>query len=122
MVGSEATTTAHPTQIKVVKDGQKASHQPGPSMRVVKAGRSMLTATEPVMPTPDTERDVGQIPERNENEARSNPNRIDGSSDKVLDRRSRKRKIPSEQVMFDDLPRRSKRTRKARLDSEYDYY
>ncbi|EAT33894.1 AAEL013838-PA [Aedes aegypti] len=62
MVGNEATTTAHPTQIRLVKDGS-GSGQPRRSMVVVDNGRSMLTTAEPGG-TAVNDDDVRQLPNR----------------------------------------------------------
>ncbi|EAT44323.1 AAEL004296-PA [Aedes aegypti] len=62
MVGNEATTTAHPTQIRLVKDGS-GSGQPKRSMVVVDNGRSMLTTAEPGG-TAVNDDDVRQLPDR----------------------------------------------------------
>ncbi|EAT32546.1 AAEL015327-PA, partial [Aedes aegypti] len=62
MVGNEATTTAHPTQIRLVKDGS-GSGQPRRSMVVVDNGRSMLTTAEPGG-TAVNDDDVRQLPDR----------------------------------------------------------
>lgn len=127
MVGNEVATTAHPTQIRLVKDGH-GSGQPRRSVRVVETGRSMPATVEPER-APVEGVDVWLLPDRNiDTEDR-------GQSDGLADRsnreiasdafgvhRNRKRKFPSESVVPTGLPRRSKRIRKSRLDNEFEYY
>ncbi|EAT32631.1 AAEL015172-PA, partial [Aedes aegypti] len=63
MVGNEAITTAHPTQIRLVKEGS-GSRQPRRSMRVVETGRSIPATAEPEG-TVVRDDDIRQLPERN---------------------------------------------------------
>nr|XP_029710780.1 uncharacterized protein LOC115256415 [Aedes albopictus] len=114
MVGNEATTTAHPTQIRLIKDGREAG-QPRRSMRVLETGRSMPATAEPERSTV-AETDIRQIPDLSDCEQRRN------YSDEIVDRMSRKRKYPSESVELTGLPRRSKRSRKAKIENEFEYY
>lgn len=126
MVGNEAITTAHRTQIRVPKDGLGASGLQKRAMRVVETGRSLATveipeygrplrtAAEPSMEPEANEIDVWQLPNQNSSSISNQP--------KELESRNRKRKFPSEPVELYGLPRRSKRIRKARLESEFQYY
>nr|XP_029708289.1 uncharacterized protein LOC115254759 [Aedes albopictus] len=131
MVGSEAITTAHPTQIRLVKHGS-GSRQPRRSMVVVDSGRSMSATAEPAG-TAVLDDDVRQLPERNtepesavvvEPDIRQIPDLWNDNkrSDQEIERRNRKRKYQSEQVEPASLPRRSKRIRRFRIDNEFEYY
>lgn len=134
MVGNEAITTAHPTQIRLVKEGS-GSRQPRRSMRVVETGRSIPATAEPEG-TVVRDDDIRQLPERNtesegaafgETDVRQLPDLSDrerrrNNSAEIIERKSRKRKFPSEPVELNGLLRRSKRTRKIISDNEFEYY
>lgn len=111
MVGSGATTTAHPTQIRVVKNGRGASDQNRTSMRVVQTGRQLPTdVPESEMPIENDEITVRQLPDLS-----------DDATEVSTTRRARKRKH-IEPAELTGLPRRSSRIKRSRLDSEFEYY
>lgn len=109
-VGNEATTTVHPTQIRILEAGDRSSGQPRPSMRGIETSRSMPTGVQSEISIREQD-NVWPIPDRDENQPK-----------KIIESRNRKRKFPSNQVELDGLPRRSKRARKPRVDNEFEYF